>query len=145
MAYLDVFAEFCDDSTITATDTNAIIGNVIDLGSTGLDLGNTDIWCVIKIGEAVTSNSATTHIFTLLSDSTENLATSATTHYTSPSIAKATLVAGYTVAAFKLPAGTYERYLGLFEDTDGGALLTGTCNAYLTLNEPRWKAYPDAL
>ncbi|MCK9565893.1 MAG: hypothetical protein M0Q43_07585 [Methanothrix sp.] len=143
MAYLDEFAEFCDDTTITATVTNALVGDVVDLGTASLNLGTTDIWFVAKIGTAVTSNSTGTITLTLLSDSTANLATSATTHFTASAV-KGTLVAGYKWIAVKLPAGTYERYLGIFCQSDS-VLLGGTLNAYLTLVEPMWQAYPDAL
>jgi len=143
MTYLDKFAEFCDDTAITATVTNAIVGDVIDLGTASLNLGTTDIWFVAKIGTAVTSNSTGTITLTLLSDSTADLATSATTHFTASAV-KGTLVAGYNWVAAKLPGGTYERYMGVFCQSDS-VLLGGTLNAYLTLVEPMWKAYPDAL
>jgi len=143
MAYLDKLAEFCDDTAITATVTNAIVGEVVDLSTTGLNLGTVPCWSVAKIGTAVTSNSTGTITLTLLSDSTANLATSATTHFTASAV-KGTLVAGYKWIAVQLPAGTYERYLGVFCQSDS-VLLGGTLNAYLTTVEPMWQAYPDAL
>lgn len=147
MAILDTLVEFCDATTITATATSALMGNVVDTGSipTLKDLGTSDIWFVLKIETAVTSNSAVTCQFYLYSDSTADLATSATQHWASAAIAKATLVDGYRVACVKLPSGNYERYLGIFCTTSGGTLLTGTANAYLTHDTPIWAAYPDAL
>lgn len=147
MAILDTYVEFCDATTITATATSAIMGNVVDTGAspTLKDLGTSDIWFVLKIETAVTSNSAVTCQFYLYSDSVATLDSSATTHWSSTAIAKATLVRGYRVACVKLPSGDYERYLGIFCTTSGGTLLTGTANAYLTTCTPIWAAMPDGL
>lgn len=146
MAKLDAYAEFADAVDVTATETDAQVGDSYDLGSTGLNLGATDAWFVVKIQDAVTSNSAVTCTFRLISDAQTALTpATATEHFSTGAIAKATLVAGYKVCAVKLPAGTYERFLGVTVSTSGGTLLTGTMNAYLTLDEPNWKAYPDGL
>lgn len=144
--YIDNYAEFCDTTTITATTTNAIIGDVIDLGAapTTRNLGSGEqVYLVLTIDDAVTSESSANVTFTLLSDSTANLATSATTHWTSGAIAKATLVAGYKICV-PLPHGNYERYMGLFAEPSA-ALTAGTCSASLVLDAPYWVALPDAL
>lgn len=145
---IDYLTQFADEDTITATVANAIVGDVMDLGSTPTlkDIGNGDkpIYLVITIDEAVTSNGSATVAFTLLSDSTANLATSATTHITTGDIAVATLVAGYKMV-IPLPPGNYERYLGIFANTKVQTLNTGTCSAMLTIEPPNTRAYPDAL
>lgn len=144
---IDFNAQFCDADTITATVANAIVGDVYDTGSApitkNLDAAK-PMYLVINIDEAVTSNGAATVEFTLLSDSTENLATSATTHWRSGDIPKATLVQGYRLVT-PLPPGDYERYMGIFANTKVQTLNTGKCSAYLTMNPPSWAALPDAL
>lgn len=138
--------EFCDTTTFTATVANGLIGNVMDLGATPVtrDLGaNEPIWLVIQV-DTTFAGSSSTCIFTLLSDSTANLATSATVHWTSPTIPVATLVAGYQMA-IPLPAGDYERYLGLFGETKVAVLSAGAVSAFLTTDRPSWVALPAAI
>lgn len=148
MAIIDYNARFCDADTITATVANAIVGDVMDTGATpttkNLGVNGRPIYLVISIDEAVESNGSATVAFTLLSDSTENLATSATTHINTGAIAKATLVAGYQMV-YPLPPGNYERYMGVYAQTAVQTLNAGKCSAYLTLDPPQWAAYPDAL
>ena len=145
---LDKNATFCDATTITASVANAIIGDVYDLGSAptlqDIGLGAEPIYLVLSIDTAVTSNGSATVEFTLLSDSTADLATSATTHVRTGDIAKATLVAGYELI-YPLPPGSYERYIGIFANTKVQTLNAGKVNAFLTLNPHKFVALPDAL
>lgn len=138
--------EFCNSTTFTATVANAIIGNVMDLGATPTtrDLGvNEPMWLVLQVDTAFTSNGSATCTFTLLSDSTADLATSATTHITTPAYPVASLTAGAQFA-FRLPSGDYERYLGLFGETKVQTLNTGKVSAFLTHDLNAWKALPGA-
>ena len=145
---IDFNAQFCDADTVTATVANAIIGDVYDTGSVptlkDIGLGAKQIFLVISVDTDVTSNGSATVEFTLLSDSTADLATSATTHIRSGDIAKATLVAGYQMI-FPLPPGSYERYVGIFASTKVQTLNAGAVSAYLTLDPPKFVALPDAL
>lgn len=144
---IDYSAQFCDEDTITATVANAIVGDVYDTGSvpTLKDIGTGEpVYLVLTIDEAVTSNGSATVAFTLLSDSTANLATSATTHWTSGDIAKATLVEGYKMVV-ALPPGNYERYMGIFAETKVQTLNAGKVSAALVHGAPKWAALPDAL
>ena len=125
MAILDANAQFCDASTITATVANAIVGNVYDTGSApttkDIGLGAKPMYLVLSIDEAVTSNGSATVTFTLLSDSTADLATSATTHLTTGAIAKATLVQGYTAdtpEGQEFVQNLAEQFLSLGKDSD---------------------------
>ena len=144
---IDYNAQFCDADTITATVANAIVGDVYDTGSApttkNLDAAK-PMYLVVSIDEAVTSGGDATVEFTLLSDSTADLATSATTHWRSGDIPKATLALGYKLVA-PLPPGNYERYMGIFAQTKTQTLTKGKCSAYLTMNPPAWAALPDAL
>lgn len=140
--------EFSDGQVVTSS---AISTNVIDLtlgqsGLTTIDIGNgEDIFLVIMVDTTVTQTGSGTVTFTLESDSTANLATSATVHWTSGAIPKATLVAEYRVVAMRLPLGDYERYLGV-RYTVSETLLTGAFSAFLTKDpQAASKYYADAL
>lgn len=144
---LDERNEFAD---ATALDLGApasfLIGDVIDLGAAPGDLGPGDcLYLVIQIDTAVTSLGAATVQFHLCSDAQAAIAVdgSATYHYSGPAVAKATLVAGYTYCAVKLPYGTYERYLGVLQTTGAAALTAGKVNAFLTGDVAKWKPYAD--
>jgi len=144
---LDERNEFCDATALnTGAAGSYLIGDVIDLESIGLDLGEVDLWLIVQVDTAVTSAGAATVAFTLASDAQEAIATdgSATVHAASGAIPKATLVAGYEAFAVKLPAGTYERYLGVLQTTGTAALTAGKVNAFLTPSRAKVKHYADA-
>jgi hypothetical protein len=141
--YIDKRHEFADATE--KLDTG--ITDVIDLGSTNTtrDIASgKPLFLVIQVDTAVTrAAGACTVTFSLESDSTANLATSATIHAATSAIAKATLVAGYqTVLA--LPPGEYERYLGV-RLTFSAAADTGKFNIFITDNVDTNRAYADAL
>lgn len=116
---MDKDAEFSATQLVTAT---AISTNVIDLQAGGALFAPTlqnigaggEVYLNILVSGVVTAAGAATVTFSLESDSTADLATSATVHWSSAAIGKATLVAGYKVITLQLPiAKTYERYLGV--------------------------------
>ena len=144
----NVFSSLAGD-TVTAT---AISEHVIDLSASGNLNGNTlrdigtgqPLWLVILVKDTTVSGGSTTCVFTLESDSTADLATSATVHWTSAAIAKATLVAGYVVAKVALPAeATYERYLGLRYTVAVADFSAGSFTAFLTAEPENYTAYQD--
>lgn len=144
--YLDSEAEFSNAQAVTSS---AISTNVMDLGATPTlrDLGSgTPVYLVIQVDAAATATGAATVTFSLESDSTADLATSATVHITTAAIGKATLVAGYQVLIQALPLErTYERYLGVRYTVATGPLTGGTFSAFLTLDPQRWTDYPNAI
>ncbi len=146
---LDEFGEFADAVALnTGAAGQYLVGDVIDLGVDGLDLGaGEDLYCVIVVDTTATSGGSATGAFELASDAQAAIAAdgSATTHFLSDAIAVATLVAGYQIAAFRLPAGTYERYLGILQTTAVAAFTAGKINAFLTKDISAWKAYDDAI
>src|SRR3546814_12405973 len=108
--YLDKENEFSDAQAVTAT---AISENVIDLGATNTlkDIGaGEEVWLVVRTRTAATdATSDATLAVSLESDSTADLATSATTHFTTSALAFADLSpAGTVLAAVRLPPGEYE-------------------------------------
>lgn len=146
---LDERTEFAD---ATALNTGAagkyLVGDVIDL-SVARDIGNGEtVYLVIQVTTAVTSAGAATVAFILASDAQAAIATdgTATEHIRTAAIAKATLVAGYTIVHPIPPESpAYERYLGLLQETGVAALTAGAVNAFLTLDPPKWAAYADAI
>jgi putative aminopeptidase FrvX len=142
---LDERTEFADAQTVTAT----AISDVIDLGATptlrSLGAGE-PLYLVVSVDEAATAAGAATVTFSLESDSTADLATSATVHAATAAIGKAALTLGSTVAVIPLPvAATYERYLGVRFTVATGPLTAGKFSAFLTPNPAIATIYPDAV
>lgn len=146
---IDKLLEFADAATVGVTAATVYPSDIVDLGAspTLKNIGNGDpLYLVINIDTAVTSGAGCNVTFKLVSDSTSNLTTSPTTHYTSGAIAKATLIAGYQVCCIPLPTdATYERYLGVTTTPDTTDTTAGKYNAFLTATPPAWYALPDAL
>jgi hypothetical protein len=145
--YIDKQAEFSDAQAVTAT---AISTNVMDLISNASgknplrDIGTgQDVYLVILTQTAATdSGSDATLAITLESDSTENLATSPTVHFSTGALAFAAFSpVGTVLAAVKLPAGSYERYLGVRYTVGSGPLTAGAFDAFLTTDVQAWRAY----
>ena len=142
---LDERTELADALAVTVT----AITDVIDLGASptlrNLAGGPDNLWLVVSVDTAFTAGGAATLTLSLDSDSTADLATSATAHFVSPAIAVATLVAGYVAAVVPVPSGQYERYLGLRMTVATGPMLTGKLNAFFVNDARKWQAYADAV
>ncbi len=130
---------------ITAT---AISTNVIDCRQPGgtpvsKDEGivGEDLWLNVVVVQGF--NTLTSLTITLESDSTANLATSPTVHYTK-TIALAGLTAGATVVRVQLPSEDYERYLGLRYTVTGTNPTLGSVIAFLSLTPQRNIGYPGS-
>lgn len=145
--YVDKQAEFSDGQAVTAT---AISTNVMDLisnssGKNALrDIGTgQDVYLVVMTTVAATdTGSDATLAVTLESDSTADLATSATVHFSTGTLAFAAFSpAGTVLAAVKLPKGEYERYLGVRYTVASGPLTAGNFDAFLTTDVDAWRAY----
>lgn len=151
---LDTYNQFADATSVAAAAGTALIGDVIDLGAASADIGNGQpLYLVIQTDtEIITGGAAGTIEFQLASDSTANLATSATVHFSTGSMVTddaalndARLNAGGVIAAVALPMGTYERYLGILCVTGTTTTTAGKINAFLTTDVAKWVAMPDAL
>jgi hypothetical protein len=149
MAILDERNEFAD---ATALNTGAagtyLVGDVIDTEVVRNIANGRPVFLVIKVRTSVTSAGAATVQFKFASDAQAAIATdgTATEHFVSAAIAKATLVAGYKAVHVALPleGPAYERYLGILQVTGTAALTAGAIDAYLTFGEKTWKALPSA-
>jgi hypothetical protein len=146
---LDKFLEFSDAQAVTST---AISTNVVDLAPLGNGVGtNTvrdigsgeDVYLVVRTVEAATdSGNDATLTVTLESDSTENLATSPTVHFSTGAIAFAAFSpVGSEVAKIKLPAGDYERYLGVRFTVASGPLTGGKFDAFIVKDAQSYRPY----
>lgn len=144
---LDALMEFSDAQAVTAT---AISTNVMDLGpvtdNTTRDIGTGEpLYLVVQTAVACTdTGSDATLTVTLESDSDAGLSTSPTVHYSTGALAFATFSpAGKVVAMVRLPAGEYERYLGVRYTVGAGPLTAGAFNAFLTRDVQKYRAYAD--
>lgn len=142
MSYIDKQCEFSDAQAVTAT---AISTNVMDLGDdvTTRNIGGPDSLYLVVITQtaATSATSAATLTVTLESDSTADLATSATVHYSTGSKAFAAFSpAGTVLAVVQLPFGDYERYLGVRYTVGVENLTAGKFDAFLTRDPQYWRA-----
>lgn len=143
---LDERNEFCDATALNTGGAGTyLIGDVIDTGGDGINFVD-DLYFVITVATTATSGGSATGQFHLASDAGASIATdgSATYHISTGAIAVATLAAGYVVFAGRLPAGEYERYLGVLQTTGTAAFTAGAVNAFLTPNIDQWKAFANA-
>lgn len=133
--------QFSDAVALTAT----AISHVIDLGPLGgsptanlirdIGAGKTLYLHILVTTVLDSSGEGATLVATLESDSTANLATSATVHWTSGTIAEATLATGYWVAkGVAIPSGAYERFLGVRYTVAVENFTSGNVSAWLSEN-----------
>jgi hypothetical protein len=145
---LDERNEFCDATALnTGVAATYLIGDVLDL-QTARDVGaGQPVYLVVQVDTAVTSAGAATVQFHLASDAQAAIATdgSASYHFSTGAIGKATLVAGYEAVCVAIPAeGTaYERYVGILQTTGTAALTAGAVNAFLTCEPSKYVNYSD--
>ena len=141
---LDSRNEFAGATALSTSATGlALVGNVIDLGTDGIN-DVEDMYLVIQVDTAVTSSGSATVEFQLVSDAQAAIAVdgTATVHTKTAAVAKASLIAGYTVAQIELPKGQYERYLGVLQNVGTAALTAGKINAFLTPTPVTAKSFP---
>lgn len=146
---LDKFLEFSDGQAVTST---AISQNVVDtypLGNgvgtnTTRDLGvGEHMYLVVRTLTAATdTGSDATLTVTLESDSTADLATSPTVHFSTGALAFAAFSpAGTEIARTRLPDGNYERYLGVRFTVGSGPLTAGAFDAFLVKDAQAYRSY----
>lgn len=145
---IDKLNTFSWETSLTATAISDVIdlqvvSGALNAGVAGGPSANTvrdigagkTLYLHILVTTALDSaGEAATLTATLESDSTANLATSATTHWTSGLIAEAVVgVAGYWIAkGVPIPAGDYERYLGVRFTVGTENFTSGKVSAWLS-------------
>ena len=123
---IDRYNRYSKDQDITASGAT-VSESVVDLGADGDAIGR-ERYFHILVKEAV-AGTLTTVTFSLYTDDDEAFG-SAVLKWQSAAIAKATLVAGYQVAKFRLPAGM-QRYTRVTYTTDNTMETTGMFSAWL--------------
>lgn len=145
---LDERSELADATTIATATGRTLHGDVIDLGINTRHAGE-ELYFVVQITAPVTSAGAATVAFELSSDSQANIAVDGTAslHFATGPIPKATLIAGFVALSTKLVqrAQPYERFVGLITNVGTAALTGGACNAFLTHKPSQWRAFADAI
>jgi len=146
---LDDLNEFADAAAIALNIGNALAPNtdVIDLGATPTlrDIGTGEpLYLVLQVDTAFVGATATIN-FDLASDSTADLATSKTIHWSTGALPVATWAAGYTKVVALPRDQNYERYLGLWMTVATANVTAGKLNAFLTRDVVRYMPYPDAI
>lgn len=148
---LDERNEFADAASIAAAAGTTLIGDVIDLGANHRSIGNGQpIWLVITVDTGFVAAGAGTIEFRLASDSTADLATSPTVHFSTGALATAastpaTQKAAQVICAVALPIEgvLYERYLGILCVIATQTVSAGKINAFLTLDVTKWSSYAE--
>jgi hypothetical protein len=139
------------DQAVTASAISSVIdlaAGATTVSNTLVDIANGEpMVALVTVKEAATAAGAATVAFSLESDSTADLATSATVHAATAAIGKATLVLGYQFAIALPAAKTYERYLGARFTVATGPLTAGKFDVQLMRaadlqNAPTYKGAP---
>lgn len=148
---LDKLNEFADATTVAAAAGTALIGNVIDLGTDGVNDVD-EVYALITVDtEIFTAGAAGTVQLHLVSDSLATLGAgvlaNCTTHVSTPLFVtggtgvQPLLAAGKTLMQVELPKGQYERYLGILCTTATTATTSGKVNCFLTPTPVTQKAF----
>jgi hypothetical protein len=139
---LDARNEFADATSVAAAAGTALIGNVIDLGTDGVNDVD-EVYAVISVDtEIFTGGVAGTVQFFLVSDALATLGagvvSACTLHASTAALVtggtgtQAALAAGKTLMQVELPKGQYERYLGILCTTGTTTTTSGKVNCFLT-------------
>jgi hypothetical protein len=142
---LDDTLEFADAVAANGTGVSQIIGDYHDQGATPTtrDLGPGEpCWFVVEVTTAYSGGTSAEFQFRS-STATALTGGTTTTHITTGAIAVASLPAG-TMLAYRLPIGTYQRYIGAWLVTVG-AVAAGAVNVFLTHDVPKNVIYPNAV
>lgn len=138
--YLDKQLALSDAQAVTATAAST---NYLDLGAVR-DIGQQDDLIILfTVNTTTVSAGSTTMTIKIQSDDNTSFS-SATDHFTSESIAKATLIAGYQ-KAFRIPPGIVERYVRLYYTVSTADFSAGAFSAHIIQGLQANRTYPDAL
>lgn len=139
---------FDEDLALTSSQVST---NIIDLGplhanNTKRQIGGggqAGLYLVLEVGTAFTSSGSSTFVAALTTDDATGFG-SATTLFSTPSIAKAAMTAGARFA-YPLPLAAYEDYARLSYTVGTADFTGGTISAMLMSGPPGdWYAYADA-
>lgn len=147
---LDERSEFCDATSVINAAGLFLVGDVMDL-TVARNIGSPPrpLYMVIQVDTTFLAAAGAASVsFIIASDAQAAIAVdgSATVHYESMVIPKATLIAGFAIVV-PLPGQKpdYERFLGVLTRIATNPLTAGKINAFLTHDPKQWKALPDAI
>lgn len=139
---LDAFNEF--DAVGTALTATRASTNVIDLRGFADSAIGCPLYVYVQVNTALTSGGSSTLTVAIQTDDNSSFS-SATTLFTTGSIAKASLVAGYRILSVALPEGC-ERYIRLNYTVGTADFTAGTITAELIPYRAQYdKYYPSAI
>ena len=126
--YLDKENEFSDAQALTATAAST---NYIDVGHTGnWGPGVEEIEVIVQVDVALTSGAGSTLVAALQTDDNTSFS-SAASLATTGTIAKASLVAGYQVAHWRIPVSGAERYIRIYYTVGTADFTAGSISAFV--------------
>lgn len=144
---LDKHLLFTENGSTGASGTR-LVGDVIDLTTSGLDIGaGQPIYLNVMVTTGITVASSTgTYQIKLTSASDAAISSGAVDHFISGSVATSTtaIPAGTVLASVALPSAVYGRYLGVLEVVGTTSTNAGKITAFLSKNQPAYKAYDGA-
>lgn len=144
---LDKLNEFADATALNTGAAGAyLIGNQIDLGLAGRDVGNGEpLYLVIQVDTEIDAGASGTVQFHLASDSTAAIdPATGTKHLSTPVFTVGTgILPGTVLYAGAIPAegNVYEQFLGIVQTTGVAAVTAGAVSAFLVRDVAKWKAY----
>lgn len=160
---LDSKLFFGKDLDASQAAGTALLGDVIDLTALGYrpGMGEPLYIAVLCSQQIITGGAAGTIQFSLRSGSDAAISSDVTVHATSiahltdDATALAVAVAAGDVEAFEnrvggtlllcsLPAGAYQRYLGIFYTVATTTTTAGLVSAFVTADVTQWRAFTDS-
>ena len=144
---LDTNLTFIDKTDVFSATGANLVGDVVDLDSTGRDFLDT-LYFVVQITTSFVGASAQVQ-FVLASDAQAAITTTGaeTRHILTEFRNASELLAGQTFIV-PLPGGSLqraERYMGVITNTVTAATTAGAISAFLVNDPQNWAAYADAV
>lgn len=144
---IDKLNEFADATALnTGAAGSYLIGNQIDLGLAGRDVGAGEpLYLVIQVETAITAGASGTVQFHLSSDDSAAIDVSTgTKHVSTPAFTVGAGIPAGTVlyaGAVPMEGNAYERFLGIVQTTGTAAVTAGKIDAFLVRDVAKWKSY----
>lgn len=126
----------------------ANVGSALDLGAARDIATGKEVYVCIIVTTAFVGSGASIEV-KVVSDATSSIAVdgSATLHATFgvKAISNTAFNAVGKRFFIRLPSGDFEQYLGVQVTSTGANTTAGALRAFVTFDEPRWLAYPEAV
>lgn len=143
---LDNLLKFCEDADISQVAGTYLAANQVPVTNLRDIAAGTPVYLVIAVKTAIVGVGASVE-FRLRSDNTASIHdTTSSAHGTTGPIPVAQLTIG-ALFSFPLPNEgiPYEEFLGVQAIVSGATTTAGTYDAYLTIDPPVHRSYPNAV